>query len=87
MASLLKKNYALENLEGLYTCFRGDVDTIFRLSEAGQRYLVKDGSSISKGVEVLASVRVEINCVFFSSVGESETLPQKCRRNRKSRGK
>jgi hypothetical protein len=65
MASFLKKNYALENFQGLITCFRGDVDTILRLNEAGRRYLVEDGSSISKGVEVLSARSHDINCVFF----------------------
>jgi hypothetical protein len=62
-ASLLKKNYALERIpimnEG------GDVGAILRLNEAGRRYLVQDGSSISKGVDVLSSVNSDLNCVFL----------------------
>jgi hypothetical protein len=35
------------------------------LNAAGRRYLVQDGSSISKGVEVLSRVNNDINCVFL----------------------
>jgi hypothetical protein len=66
MAALLKKNYALENLPNIDLQNRpSDVGTILRLNEAGRRYLVEDGSSISKGVEVLISVINDINCVFL----------------------
>jgi hypothetical protein len=41
------------------------VDAILRLNAAGRRYLVQDGSSISKGVEVLSRVNNDINCVFL----------------------
>jgi hypothetical protein len=41
------------------------VGAILRLNEVGRRYLVQDGSSISKGVEVLSAVGNEINCVFL----------------------
>ncbi len=63
MAVLLQKNFALERLPDIKQ--GGDVDTILRLNEAGRRYLVQDGSSISKGVEVLSRVSDEINCVFW----------------------
>jgi hypothetical protein len=63
MAVLLKKNYALERLPDIN--HRGDVGAILRLNAAGRRYLVQDGSSISKGVEVLCAVSDEINCVFL----------------------
>jgi hypothetical protein len=63
MAVLLKKNYALEKLPDINQ--GGDVSAILRLNEAGRRYLVQDGSSISKGVEVLSAVSNEINCVFL----------------------
>jgi hypothetical protein len=63
MAELLKKNYALESLPDLNQ--RGDMGAILRLNAAGRRYLVQDGSSISKGVEVLIAVSTEINCVFL----------------------
>jgi hypothetical protein len=33
--------------------------------EAERRYLIKDGSSISKGVKVLSAVNDGINCVFL----------------------
>jgi hypothetical protein len=36
-----------------------------RLNGAGRRYLIEDGSSISKGVEVLSAVSNEIDCVFL----------------------
>jgi hypothetical protein len=66
MAALLKKNYALESLPAINLKNRGsDVGTILRLNGAGRRYLVEDGSSISKGVEVLSTVNDDINCVFL----------------------
>jgi hypothetical protein len=66
MAALLQKNYALETLPGIdLENEAGDVGAILRLNEAGRRYLIEDGSSISKGVEVLSSVSDEINCVFL----------------------
>jgi hypothetical protein len=63
MASLLKKNYALEDLPTMKQ--GGDVGAILRLNKAGRRYLVQDGSSISKGVEVLSSVNFDVNYVFL----------------------
>jgi hypothetical protein len=36
-----------------------------RLNEAGRHYLVMDGSSISKGVDVLSVVSDDVNCVFL----------------------
>jgi hypothetical protein len=66
MASLLKKNYALESLPNIdMEDPVGDVGAILRLNAAGRRYLVQDGSSISKGVEVLSRVNNDINCVFL----------------------
>jgi hypothetical protein len=50
---------------------------ILRLNAAGCRYLVRDGSFISKGVEVLCAVSDEINCVFLHLL-ENPTL---CDRN------
>jgi hypothetical protein len=64
LISVLKKNYGLEEMPGL-NHFAGDVDSIFELNRAGRRYLVQDGSSISKGVEVLSRVSNTINSVFF----------------------
>jgi hypothetical protein len=65
-AALLKKNYALESLPGIDLKNKaGDVGAILRLNKAGRRYLIKEGSSISKGIEVLSAVSNEINCVFF----------------------
>jgi hypothetical protein len=63
MAALLKKNYALEILP--FISQGGDVAAILRLNAAGRRYLVQDGSSISKGVAVLGAVSKEMNCVFL----------------------
>jgi hypothetical protein len=66
MATLLKKNYALESLPDIdLNNEAGDVGAILRLNGAGRRYLIEDGSSISKGVEVLSSVNNDINCVFM----------------------
>jgi hypothetical protein len=66
MAVLLKKNYALEKLPDIdQKDLLGDLGAILRLNEAGRRYLIQDGSSISKGVEVLIRVNNDINCVFL----------------------
>jgi hypothetical protein len=66
MAALLKKNYALESLPGIFLKHpASDVRAILRLNAAGRRYLVQDGSSISKGVEMLSMVNNDINCVFL----------------------
>jgi hypothetical protein len=66
MAVLLKKNYALERLPDIdQKDLSGDLGAILRLNEAGRRYLIQDGSSISKGVEVLSRVNIDINCVFL----------------------
>jgi hypothetical protein len=62
MAAFLKKNYAMERIPEIDT---GDVGAILRLNEAGRRYLIQDGSSISKGVVVLGRVNNDINCVFL----------------------
>jgi hypothetical protein len=43
----------------------GTVKAILRLNGAGRRYLIKGGSSISKGVDVLSAVSDEIDCVFL----------------------
>jgi hypothetical protein len=65
-ASLLKKNYALENLPDIdLESEAGDLSAILRLNEARRRYLIEDGSSISKGVEVLSKVNTDINSVFL----------------------
>jgi hypothetical protein len=63
MASLLKKNYALERFPIINQ--GGDVGAILRLNGAGRRYLVQDGSSISKGVEVLNKLKYDLNGVFL----------------------
>ncbi len=66
MASLLKKNYALESLPDIDLENEArDVGAILRLNGAGRRYLVQDGSSISKGVGVLSKVNDDVNCVFL----------------------
>jgi hypothetical protein len=63
----LKKNYALERLPDI----RKKARHTLRLNEAG-RYLIEDGSSISKGVEVLSRVNDDITA-FSSPVGELKT--------------
>jgi hypothetical protein len=66
MATILKKNYALERLPGIDPYNEaGDVGAILRLNEAGRRYLIEDGSSMTKGVEVLIRVNNDTNCVFL----------------------
>jgi hypothetical protein len=61
---VLKKNYGLEAIPGLHHG-AGDVNSIFELNQAGRRYLVQDGFSISKGVDVLGGVSNNINSVFL----------------------
>jgi hypothetical protein len=66
MASVLKKNFALKSLPDIdWENEVGDVGAILRLNEVGRRYLIEDGFSISKGVEVLIGVNNDINCVFL----------------------
>jgi hypothetical protein len=61
---VLEKNYGLEELPELHHG-EGDICSILRLNRAGRRYLVQDGSSISKGVDVLSRVNDDINSVFL----------------------
>jgi hypothetical protein len=66
LVSVLMKNYGLERVEPDIPCADdGTVKAILRLNRAGRRYLIKDGSSISKGVDVLSAVSDEIDCVFL----------------------
>jgi hypothetical protein len=66
LVSVLMKNYGLECLSPNIP-FADDirVKAVLRLNAAGRRYLIKDGSSISKGVDVLSVVSDEIDCVFL----------------------
>jgi hypothetical protein len=63
----------------------GDVRPILRLNAAGRRYLVPDGSSISKGVKVLSSVNDDNNCVCLHLLenprlcDRATELPSSCR--------
>jgi hypothetical protein len=61
---VLKKNYGLEEIPGL-NFGAGDIRSILTLNRAGRRYLVQDGSSISKGVDVLSGVSNDIDSVFL----------------------
>jgi hypothetical protein len=55
LVAILRKNYGLECLVPDIRCADDrTVKAILRLNKAGCRYLIKDGSSISKGVEVLS---------------------------------
>jgi hypothetical protein len=66
LGSILMKNYGLERLVPDIPCADfGTVKAILRLNAAGRRYLIKDGSSISRGVDVLSAVSDEIDCVFL----------------------
>jgi hypothetical protein len=66
LVSILMKNYGLERLVLNFPCADDrTVKAILRLNAAGRRYLIKDGSSISKGVDVLSAVSDEIDCVFL----------------------
>jgi hypothetical protein len=63
---VLKKNYGLEEIPEIsYDCGAGDIRSIFELNRAGRRYLIQDGSSISKGVAVLSRVSNHVNSVFL----------------------
>jgi hypothetical protein len=66
LVSVLMKNYGLEHLVPDIPCADDrTVKAILRLNKAGRRYLIKDGSSVSKGVNVLSAVSDEIDCVFL----------------------
>jgi hypothetical protein len=66
LVSVLMKNYGLEDLKPDIPCADdGIVKAILRLNEAGRWYLITDGSSVSKGVDVLSAVSDEIDCVFL----------------------
>jgi hypothetical protein len=66
LVSILRKNYGLECLVPDIRCTDPRiVKAIFRLNGAGRRYLIEDGSSISKGVDVLSAVNDQIDCVFL----------------------
>jgi hypothetical protein len=75
MASFLQRNFALETIFDIDPL--GDVGAVLRLNKAGRRYLVQDGPSISKGVDVLSRVNDDINIVF-SHLLEN---PRLCDRN------
>ena len=72
IAKSLQKNYELESLPNIST-LAGDVSAILRLNAAGRRYLIEDGSSVSKGVKVLSAMSSDINCVFLH-LSENPTL-------------
>jgi hypothetical protein len=66
LVSILMKNYGLECLVPDISCaYAGTIQAILRLNKAGRRYLIEDGSSISKGVDVLSAVNDDINCLFL----------------------
>jgi hypothetical protein len=63
------KNFELERLVPDIACADGrTVKANLRLNKAGRRYLIQDGSSISKGVEVLSAVNDDINCFTWNRV-------------------
>jgi hypothetical protein len=62
--AVLMKNYGLEEIVYLHHDSE-NIRSIFDLNQAGRRYLVKDGSSISKGVAVLSRVSSNMNSVFL----------------------
>jgi hypothetical protein len=59
---ILMKNYGLARLAPAIPC--AVVKAILRLARARRRYLIKNGSSISKGVDVLSAVCDEIEWYF-----------------------
>jgi hypothetical protein len=73
---ILTKNYRLEEFPGV-RLGAGDIRSIFDLNRAGRRYLIEDGSAISKGVAVLSRVNDDINSVFLHLLEN----PRLCNRN------
>jgi hypothetical protein len=66
LVPVLMKNFGLERILPDISCSDdGTIKAILKLNAAGRRYLIKDGSSISKGVDVLSAVSDEIDCVFL----------------------
>jgi hypothetical protein len=66
LVSVLMKNFGLEHVVPDIPCIDDrTIRAILRLNGAGRRYLIKDGSSISKGVKVLSAISDEIDCVFI----------------------
>jgi hypothetical protein len=65
LVSVLLKNYGLECLVPDIRVNDGRVKAILRLNGAGRQYLIKDGSSRKKGVDVLSAVSNYIDCVFL----------------------
>jgi hypothetical protein len=66
LVSILMKNYGLESLAQFIRCADDrTVKAILRLNGAGRQYLIEDGSSVSKGVDVMCAVSDDINCVFL----------------------
>jgi hypothetical protein len=66
LVSILMNNYGLERLVPDIPCADdGAVKAILRLKRVGRRYLIKDRSFISKGVDVLSAVSDEIDCAFL----------------------
>jgi hypothetical protein len=64
VVKFIKKNYALESVPGTDVENQvGGAGAILRLNTVGRQYLIEDGSSVLKGVEVLSAVRSGINCV------------------------
>jgi hypothetical protein len=64
LTSVVKRNYGLQHIRAIPNQWL-ELHAILRLNGAGRRYLVKDGSSISKGVDVLSAVSDDINCLFL----------------------
>jgi hypothetical protein len=62
LVPILMKNYGLGDL---WLGGNQTVEAILRLNRAGRRYLIEDGSSISKGVDVLSTVSDDIDCVLL----------------------
>jgi hypothetical protein len=66
LVSILMRNFGLERLLPEISCTDdGTIKAILKLNAAGRRYLIKDGSSFSKGVDILSAVSDEIDCVFL----------------------
>jgi hypothetical protein len=63
MAAFLQKKFTMERLP--YINMECTVGAILRLNGAGRRYLVQDGSSVSKGIEVLSRVSNDTNYEFM----------------------
>jgi hypothetical protein len=86
LVSILMQNYGLERIvPHISGADDRTVKAILRLNRAGRRYLIQDGSSISKGVDVLSAVSDEIDCVFLHLLENPGLCDRRAAKTRPSR--